>query len=98
MKPETQQDQNAADAGRDGVRIMTWAAAALIVLGVLITFLPGSHLLHLIAGISAIACGLIVLGMAADLRRRFRRARAAQSAGGNESLSHPPPGPPTDAQ
>lgn len=75
MKPETQQDQKAADAGRDAVRIMTGAGAALIALGLLIMFIPGSHRLHLVAGISAIVCGLVVLAMAADMRRRFRRAR-----------------------
>jgi O-antigen/teichoic acid export membrane protein len=89
MEPETQQRQKPVDAGRDGVRIMTRAAAALIALGALIMFIPGSHRPHLVAGISAIACGLVVLGLAADLRRRFRRARAAQSARGNELLSHP---------
>jgi drug/metabolite transporter (DMT)-like permease len=46
-------------------------------LGVLIVFLPGSHGFHLVTGISAIVCGLVVFGVAADLRRRFRRARAA---------------------
>jgi hypothetical protein len=87
MNPETQLDQKAADAGRDGVRILAWAAAALIVVGVLIMFITGSHSLHLFAGISTIVCGLIVLGLAADMRRRFRRARAAQWAAGNELLS-----------
>jgi hypothetical protein len=57
--------------------MMAGIAAALIAIGVAIKFIPGSRLHHLVARISAIACGLVVLGTGADMQRRFRRARGA---------------------
>jgi len=77
MGPEAQQDEKAADVGRQVFRMMAGIAAALIAIGVAIMFIPGSRLYHLVAGISAIACGLVVLGTGGDMRRRFRRARGA---------------------
>jgi hypothetical protein len=59
---------------------MAGTAAALIAIGVAVMFIPGSLLFHLVTGISAIACGLIVLAMGADMRRRFRRASSAYRA------------------
>jgi drug/metabolite transporter (DMT)-like permease len=88
MTPETQQDQQAAGAGRSALGIMTLAAAALIALGLAIMFIPGHRGLHLVAGICAIVAGLVVLGLAADMRRRFGNARAAESASSTELLPH----------
>jgi hypothetical protein len=57
--------------------MMAWAAAALIAIGVRVMFLPGSLAFHLVTGISAIACGLVVLVVAADTRRRLRSSGRA---------------------
>jgi drug/metabolite transporter (DMT)-like permease len=81
MESEVQQDQPgpgqpgqpAAEARRSIFRVLTWAAAALVVIGVLIMFIPGDHVIRLVSGFSAIAAGLVVLVMAVDMRRRFSR-------------------------
>jgi hypothetical protein len=77
MDTDAQQDQSRAEFGRQVFRAMAGTAAALIAIGVAVMFIPGSLLFHLVTGISAIACGLIVLAMGADMRRRFRRASSA---------------------
>lgn len=90
MIPETQKDKQVADPSRGWryiARRMTLIAAALIALGVLIMFLPGSHGMHLIAGIAAIACGLIVLGLTADMRRRAKAATKTGSPSASASDS-----------
>ena len=77
MDTEAEQDQKAAQAGRQGFTMMAGAAAALIAIGVLVMFIPGSLAFHLITGISVIACGLVVLVVAGDLRRRLRSSGRA---------------------
>jgi hypothetical protein len=61
--------------GVDGVADRSGSFSTAI--GVAVMFIPGSLLFHLVTGTSAIACGLIVLAMGADRRRRFRRASSA---------------------
>ena len=79
MESEVQQDQQGQpgqpgpEARRNIFRVLTRAAAALVVLGVLIMFIPGDHVIRLVSGFSAIAAGLVVLVMAVDMRRRFSR-------------------------
>ena len=76
MDSEAQQDQR-AQVGRQIFTMMAWAAAALIAIGALVLLIPGSLAFHLVTGISSMACGLIVLAVAADMRRRLRSSRRA---------------------
>jgi hypothetical protein len=76
MDSEAQQDQR-AQVGRQIFTMMAWAAAALIAIGALVLLIPGSLAFHLVTGISSIACGLVVLAVAADMRRRLRSSRRA---------------------
>jgi uncharacterized membrane protein YjjB (DUF3815 family) len=54
-----------------------WAAAALIAIAALVMLIPGSLAFHLVTGVSCIACGLVVLALAADMRRRLRSSPRA---------------------
>ncbi len=70
--------QQAADVTRSTVRAFVWVGSALIAVGVLTMFLPGSRL-HLVAGIGGIACSLTVFGWASYSWRRstsFAQQRA----------------------
>jgi drug/metabolite transporter (DMT)-like permease len=74
MNPETQPDPKTAIFPRRATRRLTWTAAALMALGVVIIFIPSheSHWVHLISGIAAIVAGLNLLGWTAYFRRRLR--------------------------
>jgi|HubBroStandDraft_5_1064220.scaffolds.fasta_scaffold01274_6 drug/metabolite transporter (DMT)-like permease len=72
-------DQEPADharlaQGRQATRLMTYAGAALAVLGVAIMFLPSKGSPHFmqIIGALVIVGGAFTLGWAGYMRRRFR--------------------------
>jgi hypothetical protein len=67
-------DPAALAQARHGVRLMSYAAAALAVLGLVIMFLPWRNRSPVmeITGALVIAGGLFTLGIAGHMRRRLR--------------------------
>jgi drug/metabolite transporter (DMT)-like permease len=67
-------DQAAITQARQGIRLMSYAAAALAVLGVVILFLPWRNRSHFmeICGALVIVGGAFTLGFAQYMRRRLR--------------------------